>query len=285
MEGFPATDRAAQRADAAGVDADAGALRNVFHNGAGGGVDGVQAVAALDQHAGAELAGWGAHAGHDRRRQRNLEGGNRVVETFDVVQTSFTRVVGEQARGHQHVQELGAFVDLAADAVLHQILAFQLLDGGIREVHVAPVIDKGVHLLELFSAVVFQQMFIVFAHLDHARHVSVQLRRFELAVSLFTQVEDRQASGQVLIVRRIAGDQIGSGFDDGFVNVGGFDAVIKLNVGTQLYLRNRDVVQSFCGPIDDPVDFVEVDALFTAIAFSYKQTLVHVVFYLSVWCP
>nr|WP_242490530.1 hypothetical protein [Serratia marcescens] len=64
-------------------------------------------------------------------------------------------------------------------------------------------------------------MFIVFAHLDHAGHVSVQLRRFELAVSLFTQVEDRQASGQVLIVRRIAGDQIGSGFDDGFVNVGG----------------------------------------------------------------
>jgi hypothetical protein len=44
-------------------------------------------------------------------------------------------------------------------------------------------------------------------------------------------------------------------------------------------------VQSFCGPIDDPVDFVEVDALFTAIAFSYKQTLVHVVFYLSVWFP
>lgn len=125
-----------------------------------------------------------AHAGHDRRRQRNLEGGNRVIETFDVIQTSFTRVVGEQASGHQHVQELGAFVDLAADAVLHQILAFQLLDGGIGEVHVAPVIDKGIHLLELFSAVVFQQMLIVFAHLDHASDVGVQLRRFELAISL-----------------------------------------------------------------------------------------------------
>ena len=42
MEGFTATDRAAQRADAAGVDTDAGALRDVFHNGAGGGVDGVR---------------------------------------------------------------------------------------------------------------------------------------------------------------------------------------------------------------------------------------------------
>lgn len=95
-------------------------------------------------------------------------------------------------------------MNLAADAVLHQILAFQLLDGGIGEVHVAPVIDKGIHLLELFSAVVFQQMLIVFAHLDHASDVGVQLRRFELAISLFAQVEDRQASGQVLIVRRIA---------------------------------------------------------------------------------
>ncbi|MNT08273.1 hypothetical protein D3C72_1430100 [compost metagenome] len=69
MEGFTTTDRAAQRTDTTGVDTDAGALRNVFHNGAGGGVDGIQAVAALDQHARAELAGRGAHAGHDWRRQ------------------------------------------------------------------------------------------------------------------------------------------------------------------------------------------------------------------------
>ena len=73
-------------------------------------------------------------------------------------------------------------------------------------------------------------MLIVFAHLDHASDVGVQLRWLKLAVSLFTQVEDRQASGQVLIVRRIAGDQVSCGLDDGFVNVGGFDAVIKLNV-------------------------------------------------------
>ncbi|MNZ70346.1 hypothetical protein D3C78_886820 [compost metagenome] len=39
MEGFTATDRAAQRTDAAGVDTDTGTLRNVFHNGAGGGVN------------------------------------------------------------------------------------------------------------------------------------------------------------------------------------------------------------------------------------------------------
>lgn len=39
MESFTAANRATQRADAAGVDADTGALRDVFHNGAGGGVN------------------------------------------------------------------------------------------------------------------------------------------------------------------------------------------------------------------------------------------------------
>ena len=52
---------AAQTTDATGVDADAGALGNVTHDGAGGGIDGIQAVVTLDQHAGAELAGRGAH--------------------------------------------------------------------------------------------------------------------------------------------------------------------------------------------------------------------------------
>ena len=62
MEGFAATDGAAQTTDATSVDADAGALGSVAHDGAGGGIDGIQAVVALDQHAGAELAGRGAHA-------------------------------------------------------------------------------------------------------------------------------------------------------------------------------------------------------------------------------
>ncbi len=57
VEGFAATNRAAQRTNAASVDTDTGALRNVFHNRAGGGVDGIQTVATLDQYAGAELTG------------------------------------------------------------------------------------------------------------------------------------------------------------------------------------------------------------------------------------
>ena len=48
---FAATDFAAQAADTAGVDADACTLGNVFHNRAGGGVDGVKAVVAFNQHA------------------------------------------------------------------------------------------------------------------------------------------------------------------------------------------------------------------------------------------
>ncbi|WP_249440769.1 ATP cone domain-containing protein, partial [Escherichia coli] len=51
------------------------------------------------------------------------------------------------------------------------------------------VIDKRVHLLELFFRVVFQQMIIVFAHHDHFHHVVVQRRRLKLAVGFFTQVE------------------------------------------------------------------------------------------------
>ena len=69
VERFTAANRAAQRTDATGVDADTGTLGNVFHDGAGRGVDGIQAVTALDQYAGAELTGWGAHARHDWRRQ------------------------------------------------------------------------------------------------------------------------------------------------------------------------------------------------------------------------
>ncbi len=54
VEGLAAANRAAQRTNAASVDADTGAaLRNVFHDSAGGGVDGIQTVATLDQYAGA----------------------------------------------------------------------------------------------------------------------------------------------------------------------------------------------------------------------------------------
>ncbi len=57
VERFTAADRAAKRTDTTGVDADTGTLGNVFHDGAGGRVDGIRAVTALDQNAGAELTG------------------------------------------------------------------------------------------------------------------------------------------------------------------------------------------------------------------------------------
>ena len=82
VEGFTTANWAAQRTDTTGVDANTGTLGNVFNNRTGSGVDGVQAVAALDQNTRAELASWGAHARHNRRMQRNFEQGNRIVKTL-----------------------------------------------------------------------------------------------------------------------------------------------------------------------------------------------------------
>src|SRR5690606_15181484 len=48
VEGFTTPDRAAQGADTATVDTNAGALRYVFHNGAGGGINGIQTVAGFN---------------------------------------------------------------------------------------------------------------------------------------------------------------------------------------------------------------------------------------------
>ena len=47
---FAATDFTAQTTDTSGVDADARTLGNVFHNRAGGGVDGIQTVVAFNQY-------------------------------------------------------------------------------------------------------------------------------------------------------------------------------------------------------------------------------------------
>lgn len=63
---------------------------------------------------------------------------------------------------------------------MYQILAFQLFNGCVGEVHVAPVVEETVHLLELFFRVVFQQMMIVFTFLDHLHHVIVERRRLKL---------------------------------------------------------------------------------------------------------
>ena len=59
MERFATANRATQRTNTPGIDADPGTLGNVFNNRAGGGVNGIQAVTALDQYAGAELTSRG----------------------------------------------------------------------------------------------------------------------------------------------------------------------------------------------------------------------------------
>ena len=130
---FTTTDFAAQTTDAAGVDADTGALGNVFHNCAGCGVDGIKAVVALNQYARAKLARGCTHTAHDRRGQGNFEGGNGIVEAFHIIQTCSFRIFGKQAHRHQNIQKLWGFVNLAGDAVLQQVFAVQLFHGGIRE--------------------------------------------------------------------------------------------------------------------------------------------------------
>ncbi len=271
VERFAATDGAAQTADATSVDADTGALGNVTHDGAGGGVDGIQTVVALDQHAGAELTGRGAHAAHDRGRQRDLEGRDRIIEALDVVQTGIFRVLGEEAGRHQDVEELRALVDLAGDAVLYQILAFQLFDRRVGEVHVAPVIHVRVQLFEFGLGVVFQQVFIVLAHVDQTSHVLVEVGRFELAIGLLAQVEDGQTGSHVLVVRGLLGDEVSRCLDDGFVNVGGTDTVIELDVRLELYLGDRHVVETLGGPVQHAVNFIQIDGFFVSVTLRHKQ--------------
>jgi hypothetical protein len=50
--------------------------------------------------------------------------------------------------------------------------------------------------------------------------VIVQRWRLKLAVGFFTQMENRQTRGEVLIIRRFAGDQVRRCFNDGFVDIG-----------------------------------------------------------------
>ena len=72
--GFAIANWAADGANTSCVDADACALRDVFDDGTGGGVDGIQTVATLNQHARTELARGCAHARHDGRGQGNFKG-------------------------------------------------------------------------------------------------------------------------------------------------------------------------------------------------------------------
>ena len=106
--------------------------------------------------------------------------------------------------------------------------------------------------------------------------------RLKLTVGFFTQVENRQTGSEVLIIRRVAGDEIRRGFDNGFVDIRRFDAVIELDMGAQFNLGDRYVIQPFCCPVENSMDFVQIDTLGGTVALCHQQTLIHVGFYLSV---
>ena len=138
--------------------------------------------------------------------------------------------------------------------------------------------DKRVHLLELFFRIVFQQMIVVFTQIDHAFDMGEQCRWLELAVGFFAQVEYRQACSQVLVIRSVVRDQVCGGLDNGFMNIGRLHPVVELDVGAQLDLRDRHVMQPFRRPIQHAMNFVEVNALCAAVTLRHQQTLIHVIF-------
>ena len=148
MKRLPSPDRAAQCPDTAGTDSDSGPLGHIFHNGTGCRIDRIQTVAAFDQYTGTELPGRCPDPRHDRRRQGKPESGNSFIETPDVIEPRFARVARKQAGRHQNIEKLGTFVDFSRHTVLDKIFPFQLLDGSIGKIHVAPVIDKSVHFSE-----------------------------------------------------------------------------------------------------------------------------------------
>ena len=118
------------------------------------------------------------------------------------------------------------------------------------------MVDIGIQLVKLFAAVIFDDVAVVFARIGEFFNMVEEMRRFELAVSDFAQVENRQTRGEILIVGRILRNQVGSRLDDGFVDVVGADAVVKLNVRFELDLRYGNVSQAFRRPSNDAVDFV-----------------------------
>ena len=181
------------------------------------------------------------------------------------------RIFGKQTHRHQHIQKLRCFVDLPAHAVLHQIFALELLDGTVRESHVALVVEIIVELVEFGAAVVGQKMAVVFARFGEFAHMVKQMRRLELAISNFAQMENRQTRSQILVIGRFLRNQVGRSFDNGFVNIVGADAVVKLDMRFELNLRHRNIVQTGCCPVDYAVDFIQIDRLQPAVAFGYFQ--------------
>ena len=129
----------------------------------------------------------------------------------------------------------------------------------------------GVELLEFGLGVVLQQVLVVLAHVHQLGDVLVEVGRLELTIGLLAQVEDGQTGGHVLVIRALLGDKVSSGLDDGFVDVGGTDAVIELDVGFELHLGDRHVVESLGGPVEHAVDLVQIDGFFVAVTLRHKQ--------------
>ena len=60
----------------------------------------------------------------------------------------------EQTGRNQDIQKLCTFIHFTGNAVLNQIFPFQLFDGGVREIHITPVIDELIHLVKFSFGVI-----------------------------------------------------------------------------------------------------------------------------------
>ena len=119
--------------------------------------------------------------------------------------------------------------------------------------------DGGVQFVEFGARVVGQNVLIVFAIGSKLGHVVVQMRWLKLTKSDFAQMENGQTGRQILVIRGVGRNQIGRGFNDGFMDVIGAYAVVKLDMGFELHLRYRYIAQTFCRPSDDAVNFIQIN--------------------------
>src|SRR5690606_37674098 len=91
------------------------------------------------------------------------------------------------------------------------------------------------------------------------------------------QMENGQTCGQVLIIWRGLRDQVRCCLDDGFMDIFRLNAVIELNMGLELNLRHGNMIQTFCGPRDNAVNFIQINRFFSAVTFGDQECAVHCV--------
>ena len=65
------------------------------------------------------------------------------------------------------------------------------------------MVDIGIQLIKFFTAVICDDVAVVFACFGQFFNVIVEVRRFEFAISDFAQMENGEAGGQILIIGRI----------------------------------------------------------------------------------